>query len=87
MLSVVILTRRTTERVPRATAIGLFLWLLMGLVLFSQQARLHPRYVEASRRPWRRCLGIGALALVAGAPGRVRWLALPLTALLALPPC
>jgi 4-amino-4-deoxy-L-arabinose transferase-like glycosyltransferase len=84
VVSVVILMRRTAERVPRATAIGMFLWLLTGLVLFSQMARLHPRYVESFTPAVAGMFGVG-VALVAGAPGRVRWLALPLTALLALP--
>jgi 4-amino-4-deoxy-L-arabinose transferase-like glycosyltransferase len=84
VFSVVVVTRRPAERVPRATAIGMFLWLLTGLVLFSQMARLHPRYVESFTPAVAAMFGIG-VALVAGAPGRVRWLALPLTALLALP--
>lgn len=84
VFSVVAVTRRTAERVPRATAIGVFLWLLTGLVLFSQMARLHPRYVESFTPAVAAMFGIG-VALVAGAPGRVRWLAIPLTALLTLP--
>jgi 4-amino-4-deoxy-L-arabinose transferase-like glycosyltransferase len=80
----VAIARQETGRLPRATAIGLFLWLLTGIVLFSAMARLHPRYVESFTPAVAAMFGIG-VALVAGAPGRVRWLALPLTALLAVP--
>jgi hypothetical protein len=71
-------------RVRRATALGLFTWLLTGIVLFSEMARLHPRYVESFTPAVAAMFGIG-VALVAGAPGRARLLALPLTALLAIP--
>ena len=39
--------RRHGERVKRATAIGMFVWLITGIALFSEMARLHPRYVES----------------------------------------
>ncbi|HTA14182.1 MAG TPA: glycosyltransferase family 39 protein [Solirubrobacteraceae bacterium] len=68
----------------RATAIGVFLWLLTGIALFSAMARLHPRYVESFTPAVAGMFGIG-VAWVAGAPSRTRLLAVPLTALLAIP--
>jgi len=76
--------RGKAERVQRATAIGLFVWLLTGLVLFSAMARLHPRYVESFTPAVAAMFGIG-VGLVAGLRSRARLLALPLTALLAVP--
>ncbi len=81
---VVSVARHDSDRLRRAVAIGVFVWLLTGVVLFSQMARLHPRYVESFTPAVAAMFGIG-VALVAGAGGRVRWLALPLTALLAIP--
>ncbi len=75
---------RKAKRVQRATAVGVFVWLITGLVLFSAMARLHPRYVESFTPAIAVMFGIG-VALVAGAGSRVRLLALPLTALLAIP--
>jgi 4-amino-4-deoxy-L-arabinose transferase-like glycosyltransferase len=76
--------RRGTGRVQRATATGMFVWLLTGIVLFSAMARLHPRYVESFAPAVAGMFGIG-VAWVARAGSRARLLALPLTALLALP--
>jgi 4-amino-4-deoxy-L-arabinose transferase-like glycosyltransferase len=76
--------RAKTERVQRATAIGVFVWLLTGLVLFSAMARLHPRYVESFTPAVAAMFGIG-VGLVASLHGRMRLLSLPLTALLAFP--
>jgi 4-amino-4-deoxy-L-arabinose transferase-like glycosyltransferase len=84
VMSVVAVTRGATDRLPRAAAIGIFLWLLTGLVLFSQMARLHPRYVESFTPAVAGMFGIG-VGIVAGGGRNVRWLALPLTALLAIP--
>jgi hypothetical protein len=81
---VVSVARRGGDRLRRATAIGVFVWLVTGLVLFSAMARLHPRYVESFTPAVAAMFGIG-VALVAGARGPMRWLALALTALLALP--
>lgn len=81
---VVSVVRRPTQRLRRATALGVFVWLITGIVLFSEMARLHPRYVESFTPAVAAMFGIG-VALVASAPGRVRLLAIPLTALLALP--
>jgi 4-amino-4-deoxy-L-arabinose transferase-like glycosyltransferase len=81
---VICASRRGTGRLQRATAIGVFLWLLTGFVLFSAMARLHPRYVESFTPAVAAMLGIG-VALVAGLGSRARWLALPLTALLTIP--
>jgi 4-amino-4-deoxy-L-arabinose transferase-like glycosyltransferase len=82
--SVVMVARRAPDRVPRATAVGMFLWLLTGIVLFSQMARLHPRYVESFTPAVAGMFGIG-VGVVAGGGRKVRRLALPLTALLAIP--
>lgn len=81
---VVSVVRRKAERAQRATAIGLFVWLLTGIVLFSAMARLHPRYVESFTPAVAAMFGIG-VAFVAAAKNRGRLLALPLTALLAIP--
>ncbi len=61
--------RADAERVRRATAIGLGVWLLCGVVLFSEMTRLHPRYVEAFVPAVAATLGVGA-AWVARARGR-----------------
>jgi 4-amino-4-deoxy-L-arabinose transferase-like glycosyltransferase len=81
---VVSVARHDSNRLERATAIGVFVWLLTGIALFSQMARLHPRYVESLTPAVAAMFGIG-VAMVAGAGNRVRWLAIPLTALLAVP--
>jgi len=78
------LARHRADRVQRATAVGLFVWLLTGIVLFSEMARLHPRYVESFTPAVAAMFGIG-VALLASVPGRARLLAVPLTALLAVP--
>ncbi len=78
------LARRRDLRVRRASAIGIFVWLLTGIALFSVMARLHPRYVESFTPAVAAMFGIG-VAWVAGAANRARWLAVPLTALLAIP--
>jgi 4-amino-4-deoxy-L-arabinose transferase-like glycosyltransferase len=78
------LARRGADRVQRATALGVFVWLLTGIVLFSAMARLHPRYLESFTPAVAGMFGIG-VAAVAGAAGRVRLLAVPLIALLAIP--
>jgi 4-amino-4-deoxy-L-arabinose transferase-like glycosyltransferase len=79
-----VLARRRAARLPRAVAVGLFLWLLTGVALFSEMARLHPRYVESFTPAVAGTIGIG-IGLIAAGGRRTRWLALPLTALLALP--
>jgi 4-amino-4-deoxy-L-arabinose transferase-like glycosyltransferase len=76
--------RAKPDRVQRATAIGVFVWLLTGLVLFSAMARLHPRYVESFTPAVAAMFGIG-VGLLAALQSRARLLALPLTALLAYP--
>jgi hypothetical protein len=43
----------------RASAGGLVVWLLSGIVLFSHMARLHPRYTEAFTPAVAATLGIG----------------------------
>ncbi len=55
------------RRMRRAAAGGLSLWMLVGIVLFSHQIRLHPRYVEAFTPAVAAMLGIG-LAWVASSP-------------------
>jgi 4-amino-4-deoxy-L-arabinose transferase-like glycosyltransferase len=81
---VISVLRAKTDRVQRATAIGVFVWLLTGLVLFSAMARLHPRYVESFTPAVAAMFGIG-VGLLAALQSRARLLALPLTALLAIP--
>ena len=81
---VISVLRGKAGRLQRATAIGVFVWLLTGLVLFSAMARLHPRYVESFTPAVAAMVGIG-VGLVAALHSRMRLLALPLTALLALP--
>jgi 4-amino-4-deoxy-L-arabinose transferase-like glycosyltransferase len=76
--------RDNTQRVRRATAIGVFAWLLTGIVLFSAIVRLHPRYVESFTPAVAAMYGIG-VAWVSGVQNRARLLALPLVALLAIP--
>ncbi len=46
-------------RVRRAAAVGVGVWMLTGLVLFSHMARLHPRYVEGFTPAVAALLGIG----------------------------
>jgi 4-amino-4-deoxy-L-arabinose transferase-like glycosyltransferase len=58
-------------RMRRASAAGLGLWLLSGIVLFSQMARLHPRYVEGFTPAVAAVLGIGA-AWAASPKGRLQ---------------
>ncbi len=58
-------------RMSNALAAGLGLWMLTGIVLFSDQVRLHPRYVEAFTPAVAAMLGIG-LAWAAAPRGRVR---------------
>jgi hypothetical protein len=81
---VVRVLRGKAGRVQRAAAIGVFVWLLTGLVLFSAMARLHPRYVESFTPAVAAMFGIG-VGVVAALHSRMRLLALPLTALLAIP--
>jgi 4-amino-4-deoxy-L-arabinose transferase-like glycosyltransferase len=76
--------RRKDGHVQRATAIGVFVWLATGLVLFSAMARLHPRYVESFTPAVAAMFGIG-VGLIASLDSRVRLTAIPLTALLVLP--
>jgi 4-amino-4-deoxy-L-arabinose transferase-like glycosyltransferase len=76
--------RRGATRPQRATATGIFVWLLTGIALFSAMARLHPRYVESFTPAVAGMFGIG-VAWIAGARGRVWLLAVPLTALLVVP--
>src|SRR5207248_4766188 len=58
-------------RMRRAVAVGLGVWMLTGIVLFSYMERLHPRYVEAFTPAVAAMLGIGA-AWAASARGRLR---------------
>jgi len=62
---------RGAERVPRAATVGLVLWVLTGIVLFSDMARLHPRYVEVFVPAVAALLGVGA-AWAASPEGRER---------------
>jgi hypothetical protein len=60
------------ERLQRAVMAGLLLWLATGIVLFSQMARLHPRYTEGFTPAVAACFGIGvAWASARRTPGRL----------------
>ncbi len=48
-----------SRRVRRASAAGLTVWMLCGIVLFSHMIRLHPRYVEGFTPVVAAMLGIG----------------------------
>ena len=56
------------ERVRVALLTGLMLWLLAGVILFSDMNRLHPRYTEGFTPAVAATLGIG-LAWATGRPG------------------
>jgi 4-amino-4-deoxy-L-arabinose transferase-like glycosyltransferase len=58
-------------RMRRAFAVGLGLWTLTGIVLFSDMARLHPRYAEAFTPAVAAMLGIG-VSWAAQPRGRAR---------------
>ncbi len=59
----------------QAVAVGLIVWVLTGIVLFSIQIRLHPRYVEGFVPAVAALLGIG-VAWAATGRNRVRLIAL-----------
>jgi 4-amino-4-deoxy-L-arabinose transferase-like glycosyltransferase len=68
------------RRMRRATAGGLGVWMLTGIVLYSHMVRLHPRYVEAFTPAVAAMLGIGvawasapAAALATGDRGSLAW--------------
>jgi 4-amino-4-deoxy-L-arabinose transferase-like glycosyltransferase len=71
---------RRRRRIRLASAAGISLWTLTGIVLFSHMARLHPRYVESLVPAVAALLGIGvawACASERGSPYvRARLLAL-----------
>jgi 4-amino-4-deoxy-L-arabinose transferase-like glycosyltransferase len=71
-----------TDRVRRAASAGIAVWVLTGIVLFSDMSRLHPRYVEVFVPAVAALLGIGA-AWAASPQGRAR-LAILTGSLLAL---
>jgi hypothetical protein len=82
--ALVALARRGAGRVQRAVAVGVMVWLLTGVVLFSEMTRLHPRYVESFTPAVAAAFGIG-VGLLAGSRARTRWLSVPIVALLAWP--
>jgi len=55
----------------RAVGIGLVVWLITGLVLFSQMLRLHPRYTEGFTPAVAALVGIG-IAWATQPRGRIR---------------
>jgi 4-amino-4-deoxy-L-arabinose transferase-like glycosyltransferase len=67
--------QRPPPRLRRAAAAGLPLWTLTGIVLFSEMARLHPRYVEGFTPAVASMLGIG-LAWAGSGLTRTRLVAL-----------
>jgi 4-amino-4-deoxy-L-arabinose transferase-like glycosyltransferase len=62
---------RRAQRTRRAVAVGLVAWTLTGILLFSEMARLHPRYVEVFVPAVAAMLGIGA-AWASSPNGRFR---------------
>jgi 4-amino-4-deoxy-L-arabinose transferase-like glycosyltransferase len=62
-------------RLHLAVAVGLIVWVLTGIALFSIQIRLHPRYVEGFMPAVAALLGIG-VAWAATGRGRARLVAL-----------
>ena len=62
-----------------ALAAGLLLWLAIGIALFSQMARLHPRYTEAFTPAVAGTLGVG---IAWATERRTRWRLAALTATL-----
>jgi 4-amino-4-deoxy-L-arabinose transferase-like glycosyltransferase len=63
-------------RMRRAVAAGLGVWLLTGIALFSEMARLHPRYVEGLVPAVTATLGIGAAWATSSSSGRARLITL-----------
>jgi 4-amino-4-deoxy-L-arabinose transferase-like glycosyltransferase len=55
----------------RAVGVGLVVWLLTGLVLFSEMKRLHPRYVEGFTPAVAALVGLGVAWLASLATGWV----------------
>jgi 4-amino-4-deoxy-L-arabinose transferase-like glycosyltransferase len=62
-------------RLRRAVAAGMIVWTATGIALFSEMARLHPRYVEGVMPAVAALFGIG-VAWAASGTGRGRLLAL-----------
>jgi 4-amino-4-deoxy-L-arabinose transferase-like glycosyltransferase len=65
----------TQVRMRRGVAAGLIVWTATGIALFSDMARLHPRYVEGFMPAVAALLGIG-VAWAASGRGRARLLVL-----------
>ncbi|TMK39321.1 MAG: hypothetical protein E6G56_11550 [Actinobacteria bacterium] len=63
------------QRLQRAAAVGIGLWLIYGTLLFTTMARLHPRYVEAYTPAVVIALGVGVIWAVRGGAARHRLLA------------
>jgi 4-amino-4-deoxy-L-arabinose transferase-like glycosyltransferase len=68
-------SKRSGPRMRRAVAAGLSLWTLTGVALFSDMARLHPRYVEGLAPAVAALLGIG-VAWAGSGRARARLVAL-----------
>ncbi|HEX5852276.1 MAG TPA: glycosyltransferase family 39 protein [Solirubrobacteraceae bacterium] len=64
--------REARARMRRASAAGVGLWMLTGIVLFSHMARLHPRYVEGFTPAVAAMLGIGVAWALAPSSERRR---------------
>jgi 4-amino-4-deoxy-L-arabinose transferase-like glycosyltransferase len=63
---------RERRRMRRASAAALSVWMLVGIVLFSHQIRLHPRYVEGFTPAVAAMMGIGvAWAASPGGPRKL----------------
>ncbi len=70
---------RSPARLRLALVAGLMLWLAVGIALFSDMARLHPRYTEAFTPAVAGTLGIG---IAWATEQRTRWRLAALTATL-----
>lgn len=70
--------RTESERLRLALAASLILWLVLGIALFSEMGRLHPRYTEAMVPAVAGTLGVG-LAWATEAFSRLRLAALAAT--------
>lgn len=68
-------TSEARARMRRAVVAGLIVWAATGIALFSDMARLHPRYVEGFMPAVAALLGIG-IAWTASGTGRAQLLAL-----------
>jgi 4-amino-4-deoxy-L-arabinose transferase-like glycosyltransferase len=60
--------------IGRAAAVGLGVWLVTGLLLFSFAGRVHPRYLEAFTPAVAAAVGVSVAALARRGDRRMTWL-------------